>query len=527
MWPFSRWRAHPGRGFPGGLQLPAHKQQSTARAVRPAALPGELTLPLLQYGGAPAEPLLAEGQIVAKGQPLARADGPFGSTYLHAPTSGRVVALAARTIAHPSGLAAPCVVIASDGEERWAELPEAWPDYRERPPALLRQRIREAGIVGLGGAAFPTAAKLESATAVELLIVNGAECEPYISCDEMLMGERPGEIVEGTAILCQALDLSRALIAVEEDKPRAIAALREVLDGDRWPGLDLAVEVIPARYPSGGEKQLIQQLTGRQVPGGGLPADIGVICQNVGTAAAVAAAVLTGRPLISRYVTVTGDGVGEPQVREVLFGTPVGELIAQCGGYRDNTRQLLVGGPMMGFPLAHDRVPVDQGCNCLLVHANSPAVAEPEPCIRCGACHEVCPVGLLPQQLYWHTRARELARAEDYHLSDCIECGCCASVCPSHIPLVQYYRHAKTELRHRAEERRQADLARDRYHARQARLAREQAERAARHQRKKAPLTTPPAADDRTDNDKRAAIQAARERARQRRAARPGNDTTD
>jgi len=528
MWPFSRFRRPPDPGFPGGLRLADHKRESTARPVRPVALPAELVLALSQHRGAPARPLVAVGQAVAKGQLLARAEGAI-SAPLHAPSSGTVVALEDRPLAHPSGLRGSCLVIATDGQERWGPLPEPWPDYRQRPAAQLRQRLHGAGIVGLGGAAFPTAVKLHPVPhrAPQLLIVNGAECEPYISCDDMLMRTRPGEIVEGTAILCHGLGVAQALIAVEDNKPEAAAALAAALAAGHWPGLEMELHIIPTRYPSGGERQLIQLLTGREVPGGGLPADIGVVCQNVATAAAARDAVLTGRPLISRYVTVTGEGVAEPQVREVLLGTPVNQLIQQCGGYRDTARQLLMGGPMMGFPLAHDRVPVVKSCNCLLVHAAAPAAQPASPCIRCGACHEVCPVGLLPQQLYWHAQARELERARDYQLFDCIECGCCASVCPSRIPLVQYYRFAKTELWQQQREQRQAALARDRHQARQARLAREQAEHAARLQRKKAalaaaPATPAPAVGVSSGEDRQAAIRAARQRARQRKAARAG-----
>ncbi|HXH04116.1 MAG TPA: electron transport complex subunit RsxC, partial [Candidatus Competibacteraceae bacterium] len=425
-------------------------------------------------------------------------------------------------IAHPSGLAAPCLVIDSDGLEQWTELPPPLPDWARREPAAIRARARECGLVGLGGAAFPTAVKLNAAVEkpIELLVLNGAECEPYITCDDMLMRDRAAEIVAGLRIMRHALQAQRAVIAVEDNKPEARAALQRVLAESGTDAAGIELRVLPTRYPIGGEKQLIKALTGLEVPSHGLPADLGIVCHNVATAYALYEAVLFGRPLIARYVTVTGDGIREPQVLEALIGTAVNELVAQCGGYQPEVRRLIMGGPMMGFTLSHDAVPIVKGSNCILALRGAPPAEEPMPCIRCAACVEVCPAHLLPQQLYWYTRAKDFDQVQDYHLFDCIECGCCAAVCPSHIPLVQYYRYAKSEIWAREREKEKAELARTRHTARQERLEREQEERAAKLRKKKEAVSAERETAGASD-PKKAAIEAAlaKAKAKARKAA--------
>ena len=501
--------------FHGGVHLPDEKTLSNGAPSVPAPLPKQLIVPLQQHIGATSQPCVDVGERVRKGQILAKAQG-YVSAPVHAPSSGTVVAIEPRRVPHPSGLSAPCVVIETDGEDTWAELPAPIADFEQREPSELRERVRQSGIVGMGGASFPSSVKLNPGPdqPIETLIINGAECEPYITCDDLLMRERAADIVDGIRIMLHILGTQRCLVGIEDNKPEAIASMRQAAQqGD--PAGRISVVEIPTLYPSGGEKQLIKILTGKEVPSHGIPAQIGIVCQNVGTACAVADAVLRGRPLVERYVTVTGRGIAEPRNFRVRIGTPAAALIEASGGYAGELEKLVVGGPMMGFGVDTDAIPITKAANCLLAltPAESPDPGEPQACIRCGRCAEVCPANLLPQQLYWHARAKDLDKVQDYNLFDCIECGCCAHVCPSHIPLVQYYRYAKTESWAREREKRAAEHARQRHAAREARLERLERERKANLRKKKAPVAAQGDADA-----KQAAIKAARERAAQKKA---------
>jgi len=462
--------------FHGGLELPGRKSMSNREPLDIAPVPPRLIHPVGQHAGVPSEPIVEIGETVLRGQPLTRAGG-YVCSPVHAASSGRVIAVGPRPVPHPSGLEADCIVIDTDGEDCPYEGYPPLTNYRTLNGPALRARVRECGIVGLGGAAFPTAVKLNAGAGLRLLILNGAECEPYISCDDSLMRHRAAEIIAGAQVMLHALEIRDCCIAIEEDKPEAFASLDAALRRAEDPRI--RVMQVPAIYPEGGERQLIQVLTGEEVPAAGIPADIGMLCQNVGTAAAVARAVLYGEPLISRVVTVTGMGISRPRNVEVRLGTPVHELIEYCGGYTDEARHLIMGGAMMGFALATDSVPVIKSTNCLLV--GSRADVEPRrpatACIRCGECAQVCPAQLLPQQLYWHARAEEFDKLEPFHLFDCIECGCCDVVCPSQLPLTQYFRYAKTEIWARERERRQSDHARERFEQRKVRVERAEAER--------------------------------------------------
>jgi electron transport complex protein RnfC len=516
--------------FHGGIHVPDEKALSSAGPVEPTSCPKILILPLQQHIGAPANPIVKVGDRVLKGQVVAEPRG-YVCAPVHASSSGTVIAIEDRPVPHPSGLSAPCVVIETDGEETWAELPAPLTDYEDLDPAVLRERIRTCGVVGMGGASFPTSVKLNPGKdhRIHTLVVNGAECEPYITCDDLLMRERAGDVLQGIRILLHLLGARQCLIGVEDNKPQAIESLRlaraESDIKDR-----VQVVVIPTLYPSGGEKQLIKVLTGREVPSHGIPAQIGIVCQNVGTTAAVADAVLRGRPLIERYVTVTGRGISRPCNLNVRVGTPAANLIAQCGGLRSELRKLVCGGPMMGFEIDNQAVPITKAANCLLAltGAESPDPGPALPCIRCGRCADVCPANLLPQQLYWYARAKDLDRVQDYNLFDCIECGCCAHVCPSHIPLVQYYRYAKTESWAREQDKKKAEHAKARHTAKLERQERQERERQAKLRAKKEAAKVTPAspganlaagAPTMEADPKKAAIEAAKQRAAAKKAA--------
>jgi electron transport complex protein RnfC len=379
---------------------------------------------------------------------------------------------------HPSGLAVQAITIAADGEERWTAL-EACDHPRALVPAQIARRVARAGIVGLGGAAFPAAVKLGAQVAT--LLINGGECEPYLSCDDRLMRERAAGIMEGIALIARATGASRVLVGIEDDKPEAIAAMRAAASPD------IQVRAVPARYPMGSEKQLILTLTGREVPAGGRPADIGVLVHNVGTALAVREAVRHGRPLVSRLVTVNGGCVRAPGNVEVPIGALAAEVLAFCGGLIAPPARLLLGGPMMGLALPSARVPVVKGTSGILALTEAEVAEQaPGPCIRCASCVRACPVGLLPLDMARHVGAGDLPGAMKLGLKDCIACGCCAYVCPARIPLVQYFHHAKGELAARERAKQLQERTKHLAQARTARLEREAQEKSAAAARRKA-----------------------------------------
>lgn len=487
--------------FPGGLKLDGQKHRSTRTPIRKMPISKTLILPLQQHIGEAAVPIVAVGEKVLKGQKIAQANGHV-SVCLHAPSSGIIKAIDNQPIPHPSGLSAPCITIETDGEDHWIER-QAIENFTNLSEHDIRHLIREAGIVGLGGAGFPSFIKLNPGVHhhVETLILNGAECEPYITCDDMIMRERADGILDGVEIMRHALRVKQCVIAIEDNKPEAISAVEQAL-ASRPHLHDTNVMVIPTRYPTGSEKQLIEVVTGKQVPSHGLPIEIGIVCHNVGTAYAIGRAIKHGEPLISRIVTITGKDVKHAGNFETLFGTPMHELLAFCETKREPDEPFILGGPMMGYNLSGDNLPVTKTANCILVGVDEAAPAEkPLPCIRCGDCAIACPVSLLPQQLYWYSRAKDLDKTREYNLFDCIECGCCSYVCPSKIPLVSYFRFAKTETMNQQQEKRKSDIARVRHENRLERLELERLEKEERQRQRKAALAATQAAKAKQDAD--------------------------
>ncbi|MDH0240502.1 electron transport complex subunit RsxC [Aeromonas caviae] len=463
--------------FHGGIHPPENKHQSSLTPVVDAGLPPQLIIPVRQHAGPAGELLVRVGDKVKKGQPLTRFD-KGRIVPVHASTSGTITAIEQHTVAHPSGLDDLCILLTPDGDDAWGERTPQ-PDYWNLERGALLERIQQAGIAGLGGAVFPTHSKLDGrGQLTEILIVNGLECEPYITTDDRLMQEYADEIMDGIRVLKHLLKPKLTLIGVEDNKPAAIEALtRHASDAD------VLVKSVPTKYPSGGAKQTIELLTGRQVPKGGRAVDMGIMVLNVATVFAIKRAIIDGEPLIERIVTLTGDAFKKPGNAWVRLGTPVRWLLQRFELQPEADQRVIMGGPMMGFTLPHAMVPVVKATNCLLspTRAELPPPGPEQACIRCSACADACPATLLPQELYWYSRVKEYDKAEKLNLFDCIECGACAWVCPSEIPLVQYYKIAKDDIREARAEAEKAERAKQRFEAKQARFEREKAAREARH----------------------------------------------
>ncbi len=535
--------------FKGGVKPPTNKTQSVSLPIAVAPLPSRLVVPLHQSIGGTPRPVVQAGDKVLKGQLIGEADG-WISAAVHAPTSGTVLEVAMHVQPHPSGLDALCVVIEPDGRDEW--ITHGPLDYSAMTPEAVREHLQQAGVVGLGGAVFPTHGKLTPAKTVPMdeLVINGAECEPFITCDDLLMRERAEEVVRGIGIFRDLLQPKKVLIGIEDNKPEAAAAMRAAVDALNEPFL---VVPVPTLYPAGGAKQLIRVLTGKEVPASKRSTDLGVQCFNVATAYTAWRAIAHGEPVVSRLVTITGN-VHAPRNFEVLIGTPMDELLRLAQPHPD-TDGIIMGGPMMGFLVPDMRVPVVKATNCLIAHDDRLFPPKPPemPCIRCGSCAEVCPHELQPFEMYWFSRAKNFGKTQEYHIFDCIECGCCSFVCPSRIPLVQYFRFAKSEIWAREREKNAADSAKARFEFKQLREEREKAEKAeklakaaAAQAAKKAAeaaaaaastasegeapasavaeATPPPVAVDAEKAAKMATIQAAMERAKaQRETAQPKN----
>ncbi|MFC4656811.1 electron transport complex subunit RsxC [Rheinheimera marina] len=463
--------------FHGGIHPPGRKERTNHKPVALMDIPAQLYIPLRQHIGVAGQLQVKVGERVLKGQALTKASNAM-AVPVHAPTSGVVTAIEVHPSAHPSALPEPTLILEPDGLDEWRPRQPLDPDQCDA--FTLLERIQDAGIAGMGGAGFPSHLKLSSKQPVDYLIINAVECEPYITADDLLMQERASDILAGIEILMKLLNPKAVLIGIEDDKPIAAASLKAAIGQKEH----IFVREVPTKYPSGGEKQLIRLLTSKEVPAGRRPLDIGIVMQNVGTAFAIAQAVLDDIPLIHRVVTVAGDTLNQQQNMLTLIGTPVSDLLSACGFNAEPQQRIIMGGPMMGFTLADWRIPVVKTTNCILAptDAELPAASNEMDCIRCGACADACPASLLPQQLLWYSKAKDQDKLKEYNLSDCIECGACAYVCPSEIPLVQYYRVAKAEIREAQREELKAEQAKARFDARTERLEREKQERLEKNQ---------------------------------------------
>ena len=465
-----------------GVHPDDRKRPAADVPLRSLPLPERLFMPLQQHVGGPARPVVLVGQKVWKGQMLAEAQGNI-SAPVHAPTSGHIVAIGEITAPHPSGLAQLAITLASDGADEWVERHPVADPFSLGPDEIARITAA-AGVVGLGGATFPAAVKFNLGRRLKVgtLIVNGGECEPYLSADDCIMRQRAAEVVDGLRIVMHAIGAREALVGIEQNKPEAIAAMHIAAA----PFGNVHIRPVPTRYPMGSDKQLIQALTGKEVPADARAAEVGVLVHNVSTCAAVHRALRLGEPLVERIVTVNGGAVSAPGNIFAPLGARVADLLAFTGLKVEPSR-LILGGPMMGMLLPHARVPIVKGASGVLAFdAGEAAVHEAGPCIRCGLCTQSCPMGLLPLEMARHIRAEDLDGATGFGLSDCIACGCCAYVCPSHIPLVQYFSHAKGELSARERARLRNEAARRLVEQRSARLQREAREKAANAARRKA-----------------------------------------
>ena len=470
--------------FHGGIHPPEQKFLTSTKPIASAQIPEQLIIPLRQHIGQAGKLIISVGDKVLKGQALTTIDTPM-SLPVHAPTSGTITDIKLMPIPHPSGLSEACVILTPDGDDTWQPR-KICPDYKLLSKENILDKIANAGIAGMGGAGFPTKVKVSTLSKIEYLIINAAECEPYITADDLLIQEHSPTILDGIKIIDHLLSPTNILIGIEDNKPKAIDALmKATADIDH-----LQVCVIPTKYPSGGEKQLIQILTGQEVPSGVLPSSLGIIMQNIGTCFAIADAVINDTPLIKRVVTISGQALEKPQNIWALIGTPVGFLTKHCG-YQNNEKQhLIMGGPMMGFSLPTDQIPVIKSTNCILAPSEieiaspfSSTSSKEVECIRCGQCADVCPAQLLPQELQWSAKAKDQAQLAKLNLFDCIECGACAYVCPSQIPLVHYYRVAKAEIRQQKLLDIKAEKAKVRFEARKLRLEREKIARAEKHKK--------------------------------------------
>lgn len=429
--------------FSRGIHPPDKKELSKAAAIERAGAPKTAVIPMGQHIGAPCKPIVSIGDEVKIGQPVGEPQG-FVSAPVHATVSGKVVGI--MDYPNAMGRMVNCVVIQNDGKDEWISLDEN-ADYLNADAGALKDKIKAAGIVGMGGATFPTVVKLSppKEKTIDVVIINGAECEPYLNADYRLLMERPKDVVEGLRILMRVLGVPKGYIGIENNKPDAIEVMKKAASGT-----PVEIITLEVKYPQGAEKMLIKAVTGKEVPNkGGLPMDVGAVVQNVGTAVAIYEAVRYGRPLIERVVSVTGEGITNPKNLMVRIGTMITQLIEECGGFKGAPGKVISGGPMMGFAMFTLDMPVIKGTSGVLVLPESGVTHSDKylSCIRCGRCIQACPMGLMPNMLSVYSEAGFYEDAKEFGLWDCFECGCCSYVCPAKRPIVQQVRLAKSQTK--------------------------------------------------------------------------------
>ncbi len=509
----------------GGLHLDEKKAPACNVAIQEGEIPDMVVLPLNMHAGREAVTIVEVGENLYRGQIIAEAEGQV-SANIHSPVNGKVVAIEPRPMSSRSGLPEMAIVIQTTETEIVRETPCDWIEALTESPEVIAQSIEAAGIVGLGGAGFPTASKIAASANARKLLINGAECEPYICCDDRTMRDYAEQVIGGAFLLAKAAACDFIEVATEDNKPEAIDAIKDVLNTlPEHMQKRIQLYVCPTKYPMGGERQLLEAITGQQVPSNTYPVELGYLVHNIGTALAVYNCMTRSEPLLSRMVTLTGEAIRRPGVYHLLLGTTVKDAIAMAGVDETILTKVIHGGPMMGYPLQNLDAPITKITNCLIAATADeiPPLPEEQPCIRCGQCVDVCPATLLPQQLYWFARSEEFEKAASFKIHDCIECGLCSYVCPSHIPLVDYYRYAKSEIKQLDQARIKSERSKVKFDARNDRLEQERMEK----ERIKAEKAKQRAANKAANKDKNDAVAAALARVKAKKAQSQQSNDTD